>query len=99
MTNEQLEVLGILQEEAAEVIQAASKIRRSGLWYRPFGGEDTNLDKLHEELADFIVVMSIAQAVGLIDLDSFDMPSHMRAKISKLKDWSSISHEALDSIA
>jgi hypothetical protein len=53
MNDYQLELLGILQEECAEVIQIISKIRRFGLnSFDPVNPEDTNRDLFNLEVGD-----------------------------------------------
>lgn len=53
LTPYQMELLGILQEECAEVIQIISKIRRFGIdSYNPTDPNVTNMDLLNLEIAD-----------------------------------------------
>lgn len=55
MTPRQLELLGILQEECAEVIQIISKIRRFGMdSYNPADPSVTNHDLLNLEVGDVL---------------------------------------------
>ena len=52
-------LLQVLQEEAAEVIQAASKINRFGLRdFNPFTGEN-NEDKLVAEIHDLLAILQM----------------------------------------
>lgn len=78
-----MEALGILQEECAEVIQAVSKIRRTGETFRPFGGEKSNLDLLAEEIEDVLILLEIC---GVPRLGA----GYRDAKIAKLRKWSNI---------
>ena len=52
MNSKEKEVMDILQEECAEVIQAVSKISRFGLDNLKPGKPKTNRDHLEEELGD-----------------------------------------------
>lgn len=78
-----MEALGILQEECAEVIQAVSKLRRSGPDFRPFGGTATNLDNLASEIMDVLVVLEFCG----VTLPGED---YRQKKIEKLRRWSTI---------
>jgi NTP pyrophosphatase (non-canonical NTP hydrolase) len=82
------EVMDILQEECAEVIQAVSKISRFGIDnYKP-GKPKTNREHLEEELGDLLAMIDILEEMGAVS------PAHMevakKAKIEKLKKWSNI---------
>jgi NTP pyrophosphatase (non-canonical NTP hydrolase) len=70
------ELFGILQEEAAEVIQVVSKRRR-------FGVSERNVKELEQELGDFIAVLKLLVEEGYIDLDKLE-PAVLK-KIAKLK--------------
>lgn len=59
-------LLGVLQEECAEVIQAVSKVRRSGPDFRPFDGPATNADNLRREVLDVLAVLRLAHTLGVI---------------------------------
>lgn len=50
--NRESELLVILQEESAEVIQAVSKIFR-------FGKTDRNMQNLHAEIGDLLCVLNL----------------------------------------
>jgi len=80
------EVMDILQEECAEVIQAVSKISRFGIDNFKPGKPKTNREHLEEELGDMLAMIDILCGMGVVDLD------HLRvaklAKIEKLKKWS-----------
>jgi NTP pyrophosphatase (non-canonical NTP hydrolase) len=78
-----MEALGILQEECAEVIQAISKVRRSGRDFKPFGGEKTNLDYVVEEIND---VLSLLKILSMDELNE----DHFKAKCKRLERWSNI---------
>lgn len=85
MTNE---VLTILSEECAEVIQAASKLQR-------FGVDDVkNKKRLQDEVGDLIGVIVILHTLGMVN--EKDIQKQVKRKLRKLKRWSSI--DCLDDI-
>ena len=69
LTEYELELLGILQEECAEVIQIISKIRRFGLYdYNPADPAQTpNKARLVMELGDTVGVIEMLRAAGTFD--------------------------------
>ena len=66
LDNKQRELLTCLAEEAAEVIQAISKILRHGLYSRYDSGE-MNDSYLWNELNDFAVLWDKVVAEGIVD--------------------------------
>lgn len=82
------EVMDILQEEAAEVIQAVSKIRRFGIDNEKPGKNQSNREHLEEELGDMLAMIDILMVNGLVDWAN--LHSAKRAKVEKLKKWSTI---------
>ena len=87
--NEQVEeVMSILQEECAEVIQAVSKINRFGIDnYKP-GKPKTNREHLEEEMGDVLAMICILEKMGVVHQAGLEAAT--RAKIEKLKKWSNI---------
>jgi len=75
------EVLSILQEECAEVIQAISKVKR-------FGAKN-NIESLAVEIGDMLYLTELAK-LQLKELDEFDYDSHKKMKFFKLREFSSI---------
>ena len=82
------EVMDILQEECAEVIQAVSKINRFGLDNFKPGKPKTNREHLEEELGDMLAMIDIMLEKSVISQDKLELAK--QAKIEKLKKWSSI---------
>jgi NTP pyrophosphatase (non-canonical NTP hydrolase) len=82
------EVMDILQEEAAEVIQAVSKIRRFGVNNAKPGTEYTNRQHLEEELGDMLAMIDILMINDVVSWANLHRAK--RAKIEKLKKWSEI---------
>lgn len=82
------EVMNILSEECAEVVQAVSKINRFGLDnYKP-GKPKTNREHLEEELGDVLAMVDILLEQGVVTRQSLDVAK--ANKIEKLKKWSTI---------
>ena len=83
------EALVILQEEAAEVIQAISKIHRFGIDnINPITGE-SSLETLHKELGDLQCMIDLCVEQGIIK--PLRLQHYVRVKREKLKLWSNIS--------
>jgi NTP pyrophosphatase (non-canonical NTP hydrolase) len=82
------EVMDILQEECAEVIQAVSKISRFGIDNLKPGKPTTNREHLEEELGDMLAMIDILCSMGVVELDKLRVAK--LAKIEKLKKWSNI---------
>ena len=57
-----------LQEEAAEVIQAVSKVRRFGPDHKHPERTTTNLQELVQELEDFLALIACLEANKVLDL-------------------------------
>lgn len=90
MDEREREILLILQEESAEVIQAVSKVFRFG-WeaVNPIIESDqTNKEHLEEEIGDFLAMLYLMESSGMIDI--FAVEEAKFNKIEKLKKWSNI---------
>ncbi len=82
------EVMNILSEECAEVIQAVSKINRFGMDnYKP-GKPKTNRQHLEEELGDLMAMIDILQEMNVVSYTNIEKAAE--AKHEKLKKWSTI---------
>lgn len=57
-----------LQEEAAEVIQAVSKINRFGEQNKHPDRQTTNKQELVQELEDFLAILAVLEQTQWIDL-------------------------------
>ena len=88
MNSKEKEVLDILQEECAEVIQAVSKISRFGIDNFKPGKPKTNREHLEEELGDMLAMIDIMLELDIVDIDNLEVAK--KAKIVKLKQWSNI---------
>jgi NTP pyrophosphatase (non-canonical NTP hydrolase) len=82
------EVMDILQEECAEVIQAVSKISRFGIDNFKPGKPKTNREHLEEELGDMLAMIDIMLEQGVVSQSNLEVAK--QAKKEKLKIWSKI---------
>jgi hypothetical protein len=88
MNSDVKEVMDILQEECAEVIQAVSKVSRFGIDnYKP-GKPKTNREHMEEELGDLLAMVDIMLEQGIVSWGNLEVAK--QAKIEKLKKWSTI---------
>ena len=88
MNNKVNEILDILQEECAEVIQAISKCRRFGMENVYLNGEGTQREQLVKEIGDVSMLIELLQAHQV-----FTEPELHQAKLNKSKKlakWSTI---------
>ena len=93
---ETMEAVDILQEECAEVIQIASKIKRFGIdSVSPYTGE-TNKEILQRELGDLTAMMVILSE--MLDLDEDKIFEGVLSKMKKLKEFSKLPDDLLDSM-
>ena len=88
MDSQTKEVMDILQEECAEVIQAISKISRFGLDNLKTGKPKTNREHLEEELGDLYAMIEILQELDVVSWTNIEQAAE--AKREKLKVWSNI---------
>ncbi len=78
----QEEILTILQEECAEVIQAVSKVRRFG--------EANNIEQLEQEIADVLCMINLAYKHGIMVENEERFKNRITVKEERLKKFSSI---------
>jgi NTP pyrophosphatase (non-canonical NTP hydrolase) len=88
MKEKEREVMNILSEECAEVIQAISKCHRFGMDNVKPGKPKTNREHLEEELGDLMAMIDIMLNQGVIDHHSLEVAK--KHKVEKLKKWSNI---------
>lgn len=81
------EILEILQEECAEVIQAVSKVKRFG-WDNSFEGKPTNREHLTEELGDLEAMIELLKKNW--EVSPALVQKAKEAKLEKLRKWSNI---------
>ena len=88
MDSQTKEVMDILQEECAEVIQAVSKISRFGLDNLKPGKPKTNREHLEEEAGDLLCMLQLMMEMGVLsEKKVYDAALQKRAKLHK---WSNI---------
>lgn len=88
VNDHQEECLNILQEECAEVIQAASKIKRFGLIGKPTNTTKTNKESLEMELGDVLALIDLVKGAGLgVTEEGIE-----RARIDKMERLSRFMH-------
>ena len=88
MNNKENEIMDILQEECAEVIQAVSKIRRFGINEIHLKVGKSNKENLTEEVGDLLCMIDLLIEFGIID--NKEVYIARAAKQEKLKKWSNI---------
>ena len=87
IVNKTQEALIILQEECAEVIQAASKIYRFGIDTEHKSGH-TQRANLEMEIGDMLALVDILVEQGVVDLNNINLAN--ANKKEKLKKWSGL---------
>jgi NTP pyrophosphatase (non-canonical NTP hydrolase) len=87
IANKTQEALIILQEECAEVIQAASKIYRFGIDNEHKSG-NTQRANLEMEIGDMLALVDILVEQGVVDLNNINTAN--AKKKEKLKQWSGL---------
>lgn len=81
------EILIILQEEAAEVIQEVSKVQRFGLDSTHKSGK-TNQLALEQEIGDFLAMVELLRERGIVTDTGLEIAK--ASKVAKLQQWSNI---------
>jgi len=84
--NRNEEIMTILQEECAEVIQAVSKVRRFGL--------SDNVGELKKELCDLICMIELMREFNVIPMSYEEQLDNIFQKREKLKKFSRIFEES-----
>ena len=84
----QTEILDILQEECAEVIQMVSKCRRFGIDDIHLKSGESNRSRLTEEVGDLMCMIQLMQEAGIVDISEVMFAAGK--KRVKLKEWSKI---------
>jgi len=88
MDNKLHEIMNILSEECAEVVQAVSKCHRFGLDNFKPGKPLTNAQHLEGEIGDVLAMVDLLQSMGVVT--EAGLNTAKIAKIEKLKKWSNI---------
>lgn len=84
--NDELELLGLLQEECSEVIQAVSKVRRFGYAsVNPYKSDGkTNLTRVEDEVGDVYAIMALLLQEGNLSQERID--ARVQWKLEKLEE-------------
>lgn len=82
MNKVQNEILLILQEECAEVIQAICKVKRFG--------QENNIEQLEQEVADMLCMVNLAYTHGVLEKNEKRLQDRITVKEERLKKFSSI---------
>jgi NTP pyrophosphatase (non-canonical NTP hydrolase) len=80
--NKQEEILTILQEECAEVIQAISKMRRFGM--------ENNREQFEQEVADCLCMINLCYEHGILEKSMESVKARIKIKEDRLKQYSNI---------
>lgn len=79
--------LGILQEEAAEVIQAVSKINRFGLLSTNPYSQKTNKESLCSEMGDVLAMIELVSELSSIHISKEELEEAKQHKLTKMAFW------------
>lgn len=82
------EIMSILSEECAEVIQAVSKINRFGIDNFKPGKPKTNREHLEDELGDVLAMIDLLIENSVVS--NIKLNEAKQAKKIKLQTWSTI---------
>ena len=82
------EIMNILSEECAEVIQAVSKCHRFGLDNFKPGKPLTNAQHLEVEIGDVLAMVDLLKSSNIVTQEGLDIAK--TNKIAKLREWSNI---------
>jgi len=88
MNKTQQDILDILQEECAELIQMVSKCRRFGIDEQHLKAEKPNRDRLTEEIGDVLAMINLCISYNIVNKSA--VASAQENKVNKLKKWSTI---------
>lgn len=88
MNSRDKEIVDILQEECAEVIQVVSKCRRFGIDMSYHEDGETNRQRLTKEVGDLQRMIDLLIQFKIVDAEAVNQASEQKA--IKLRTWSSI---------
>lgn len=88
MNKQQTEILDILQEECAELIQMVSKCRRFGIDEQHLKAQKPNRERLTEEIGDVTALINLCIQYNIVNQDQVLLAQEQ--KYHKLKQWSNI---------
>lgn len=83
-----IDILGILQEECAEVIQEVSKVRRTCPSFKRYSKDKTNQEELENEILDVLATLSLAQDIGAVRrFTSEEILERVEERAKRLAKW------------
>jgi NTP pyrophosphatase (non-canonical NTP hydrolase) len=85
------EILDILQEECAEVIQSISKCRRFGMENVYIKESGTQRENLVKEIGDVVAMIELLEQHGVVTQEEITVAK--QNKFNKLRKWSTIFDE------
>lgn len=88
MNTKEHEIMSILQEECAEVVQAVSKIFRFGFDGKHPESQQTNRQHLEEEIGDLLAMVDLLIINGVVE--EAELNEARNRKFAKLRKWSNI---------
>jgi len=88
MNNKEKEIMDILQEECAEVIQMISKCRRFGIDTVHLKAGQANRKCLTDEMGDLLAMIDLMIEHGVVTVEGLNAAK--QEKFNKLKKWSKI---------
>jgi hypothetical protein len=88
MNTQVTEIMDILQEECAEVIQMVSKCRRFGIDTVHIKAGKANRQCLTEEMGDMLAMIDLMVEHGVVT--ATELETAKQEKFNKLKKWSRI---------
>jgi len=91
MTSKITEILDILQEECAEVIQSISKCRRFGMDNVYLKESGTQRENLVKEIGDVVAMIELLKQHGVVTESEITVAK--QNKFNKLRKWSTIFDE------
>lgn len=86
------EILDILQEECAEVIQEVSKCRRFGLDSRHYKTGELHRSMLEQEIGDVLCMIKLLLESGTVTESGLEQAAEKKEE--KLRKWSNIFQKA-----
>jgi hypothetical protein len=96
LTEVEEELIGLLQEEAAEIIQELSKVRRTGMKFCRAGKDVPNTTFARKEIIDFMLLLGIAAEAGMFIEEDFDVDEYCVEKLARLKEWTNLPHSLIE---
>ena len=88
ISNKEQEIMSILQEESAEIVQAVSKIFRFGYESKHPDKDQNNREHLAEEIGDMLAMVQLVIENKIVDWQAVEIAKDK--KFEKLQRWSTV---------